>query len=205
MRGRLITALMGVVMLAVVAGCGSGTDFWGNPTDEPEPDTCSVATVAPPAPYDPGSGGRPPTVAPGYSWLVFELQALAISTEGDIHFCVPVSMYAYARSAEAYTIDTNPRVAGGIEWTTTTPVTREYLVLQYDPTDEQFAGRPPEYEVHVSATYLPERDTLNEGVATALHCAIRIDGAAVASALVLTATDDTASCTLRSNSGWRHY
>ena len=192
-----------------VAGCapgGDNIDFWGNPVPGPSAEpTCAVPTMAPPPPYDPSSGRRPPDIAPGYSWLVFELEVMAISTGGDIYFCVPVGMYAYARSAEAYTVNTNPRVAGGMEWVATTPITRQYLSLQYDPTEERFAGRPPEYEVHVSATYLRERDEFNTEMATAMRCAIKIDGATVATDLVLTRDHDTVSCTLKSNSGWHHY
>jgi hypothetical protein len=193
---------------AVLTLTGCGTDFWGNPTPEPSDDgsKCVAGPVAPPPPFDPAAQERPSGVTPGNSWIVFELEVRALSPAGSNDYCVPVAVHVYTRSGEADTValDSKGMVAGPFDLRTTTPWTGRYVALQYDPTDERFAGRPPAYEVHLDATYLADRDTLNEVAPRALRCAIKLRGATVATDLVVVAAGSNVRCELRGNDAWIH-
>jgi len=202
-----------VAVLAMLTGCTGGKDFWGNPVPTPEPASCAVPTLAPPPPYDPSSDQRPPGVTPGFSWLSFEIRVEAVSAGGDINFCVPVSVYAYALSGEPDTITLNRAglPAEANTFPAITPMHDKYMSLQYDPTEERFAGRPPSYEVHVTANYVRERDhinTLENNPYMMLICTIRIGGAPVVREYIFISSEDpggAVSCTLKGNSGWRHF
>lgn len=205
-RRKMVVAGVTSLALGATTACAPDIDFWGNSVPDPSGAVCAVPTVGPPPPYDPASDTRPPDVTPGYSWLTFEVEIQARGENGS-RLCVPIHVVAYARSGEAdtLTLNRNKMPASAVDWITNTPVQGEYLALQYDPTDERFQARPPSYEVHISATYLRSEDTLNAGVPFVLRCAIKIGGASVAHDPVEMGSADTASCTLNSNSGWRHY
>lgn len=218
MRSKLTTALMGVTMAVVLAACvapsGDGPtrdlDFWGNPIEAVDETTCEI--VRPPAPpYDPATDTRPPDVTPGFSWMTYEIEVEALSADGNLtRLCVPVEAYAYSASGEPDTLTLNRAglPAGAVTWTTVTPIRGEYLALQYDPTEERFTGRPPEYEVHISAKYLPALDEVADRGPFMLVCTIRVAGAPVRREPVVVNGEDeltTASCTLTGNTGWRLY
>jgi hypothetical protein len=154
-------------------------------------------------------------VVPGNSWIVFELTARAVApgagnaldpTVAD--YCVPINVHVYSRPGEADTvqIDEVGFEAGPFDFVTTTPWTGRYIALQYDPTEERFAGRPPSYEVHLQVRYDRERDLGNPVEPVALGCAIRIDsGQPIAVDLAQLPSRTAVECVLKSNEGWHLY
>lgn len=207
MRKLLALLLSGVAVLAL-AGCDP---LAGNPIEE-NAASCAVPRVPSTSySYDPSGSERPADVRPGNSWIVLELEVKALSP-GDLNteYCVPIGVHVYNRTGEADTITIND---GGVEpgpfdFTASTPWTGRYVALQYDPTEERFAGRPPMYEVHVAATYLRERDFNAHDVGAepvAIECRIRIHGASVAEDFVMMGDRDNVSCTFRGNDFWQHY
>jgi hypothetical protein len=242
---KIVSALVGVAMVFAVglaAGCGplpessssdepeSNVDFWGNPIakDDNGDPACAVKSGAPVPPGGvPYVGGRPRDVRPGNSWIVFELTARALPPAPGgsgtgfepyaFDYCVPIAVHVYTRPGEADTVqlDEVGFEAGPFDFTTTTPWTGRYVALQYDPTDERFAGRPPAYEVHLQVAYDQARDegpmgdhsSVYSGDPTALACAIRIAGVgnAVAYDLAQIGQRNAVECVLRSNDGWHTY
>lgn len=159
----LIAATAAVTTLLFVGGCGR--DWFDN---EPKPDaapTCSSPTYGEPLPVPPDDAldlaGRPVATPPGWGWIVFYLQVLGLASNGefiDNRYCLPVDIHVFGRSSESDLTLLNPAgvaVQPQIE-ATVTPWFKRF-VIQYDPTDERLAGRPPEYEVKLNAAYIPER------------------------------------------------
>ena len=200
-------ALTALATLTLATGCN--TDFWGNPQPGPsdEGTTCPVGEgpVAPPPPFDPAAQQKPAGVTPGNSWIVFELEVRALDADGNRDYCIPFAGHVYARSGEAdtVTLDGAGLPGGPHDFTGTTPWAGRYLALQYNPTEQRFAGSPPAYEVHLDATYLAERDAHNPPPA-ALRCAIRLRGATVAQDLSVIAKGSNVRCELHSNDYWIH-
>lgn len=232
---KIVRALVGVTMVFAVglaAACGptgassngAGTDGWGNPipTDAAGQAVCAVPSgpARPPVPY---MGGRPADVRPGNSWVVFELTARAvapglgsITTPTTADYCIPINVHVYTRPGEADTvqIDDVGFEAGPFDFVTTTPWNGRYVALQYDPTDERFAGRPPAYEVWLNVNYDRARDEgfagdnslAESGEPVALGCAIRTDlGTAMAADMAELPGRTAVECVLKSNDGWHPY
>jgi len=226
---KIVRALVGVAMVFAVglaAACttgpgglssnGPGTDSWGNPipTGPDGTEACAVPSgpARPPVPY---LGGRPRDVLPGNSWVVFELTSRAVAP-GDndplsatvADYCVPINVHVYTRPGEADTVqmDQVGFEAGPFDFVTTTPWTGRYVALQYDPTEERFAGRPPSYEVHLQVRYDRDRDLGNPNEPVALGCGIRTDnGTAVAIDVAQLPVRIAVECVLKSNEGWHTY
>jgi len=203
------TAAAALAVLLLPTGCD--TDFWGNPIPGPSDDgtkCVNAEPVAPPPPVDPASETRPPGVADGNSWIIFELEVRALGTDSDRDYCIPVAVHIYTRSSEAdaVALDSRSMVVGPFDILTTTPWTGHYVALQYDPRLERFQGRPPAYEVHLDATYLDDRDIYVTGnpPPRALRCGIRIRGALVAQDIAVVADRSNVRCELRSNDYWIH-
>lgn len=213
---KMITAFVGVGLVLALTACTTlpeptgtppATDFWGNPVPSDDPEaTCEITPPAPPPPYNPADDTRPPDIKPGYSWMTYELQVQALSNDGALtELCVPVNAHAYSLSGEPDTLTLNRLnlPATAISWLDVTPLHGHFLALEYDPTEERFAGRPPAYEVHISATYIGEpRPPFT------LVCTIRVAGAALRREYAVIGTEDgfsTVSCTLTGNVGWRPY
>lgn len=202
--------ILAVGAVALTLGCGGGTDFWGNPLPESSDDgsTCAVppTPVPAPPPFDPGALQRPGDVVPGNSWIVFELEVRALGQDTANDYCVPIAVHVYARSGEADTVtfDDKGVPAGPHDIITTTPWFGHYVALQYDPTEERFAGNPPTYEVHLDARYEEDRDMTGQKPPAALRCAIKLRGATVASDLVIVGKGSNVRCELRGNDHWIH-
>lgn len=209
---KIMAALTAVLVLA--AGCApEGKDFWGNPlpTETPRAEVCDVATAAPPATeYDPNLNTRPSDITPGFSWIVFQVEVRAIAAPG-LEICVPVEIYSHALSDEPDTLTLNKYQlpAGGDMTLGTTPF-RGLMSIQYDPTEEQFAGKPPAWQAYVAATYLRTEDPFNDGVIFELSCTIKIAGASIARSFSMIVQSDETTRNIcvtgtQSNSGWNHY
>lgn len=209
----IIMSMMGVVVMTLTTGCGGGTDFWGNPkpTDTPMPhfdDTCAAPDADPAqAAFDPMGHERPPGVRPGNSWIVVGLEVRALSPGGSGDYCVPIAVHLYNRSGEADALPLNDMGVepGPLDFVTTTPFVGRYMALQYDPTEERFAGRPPNYEFHLDATYLEERDAFNTERPVALRCAMTIWGAVIISDLAPVKERRSVSCSFAGNDHWQHF
>lgn len=202
----------GLVGALTLTACSPGSDLWGNPrtTETPTPrfdDVCAAPDADPAqAAFDPRGHERPPNVRPGNSWIVVGLDVRALSPDGSGDYCVPIALHLYNRSGEAdtLTLDSNGVETGPFDFTTTTPFVGRYMALQYDPTEERFAGRPPNYEFHLDARYLEDMDVFNTARPVALRCAITIWGAGVVSDLALVSERRNVSCMFAGNDHWQH-
>jgi hypothetical protein len=227
---KIVSALMGVMMVFAVGACaptsGGGSadepavDFWGNPVpkDGAGQAACAVPS-GPAAKAAPYMGGRPADVLPGNSWIVFELASRALPpNEGangpygyvSADYCVPINVHVYTRPGEADTvqIDQVGFEAGPFDFVTTTPWIGRYVGLQYDPTEERFAGRPPSYEVHLQVRYDRERDLDATADPEALSCSIRVGVGIVnpiAYDIAIMPERTAVECVLKSNEGWNLY
>lgn len=214
---RTIARLLLVAGLVMsLAACGTpGTDFWGNPipseTPVPEFDATCAAPEADPSQawYDPNwSHARPGSVRPGNSWIVVGIEVRALSPLGDAEWCAPIAVHVYNGSteADALVIDGNGLQAGPRDFITTTPFVGRYMALQYDPTEERFAGRPPMYDFQIEATYLHERDVFGDqlGRPKALRCAITYEGATIVQNMALVSDGaQFVTCRFTGNDHWR--
>lgn len=223
---KIVGALLGVAMVFAV-GCaagapnpssnGPGTDGWGNPipVDAGGGAACAVPSgpAVGPVPY---IGGRPADVRPGNSWVVFELTSRAVNPDmvdplgvTTADYCVPINVHVYTRPGEADTaqMDEVGFEAGPFDFATTTPWVGRYVALQYDPTEERFAGRPPSYEVHLQVRYDVDRDqSSGNPPPMALGCAIRTDtGASLAIDMAQLPGRTAVECVLRGNEHWHPY
>jgi hypothetical protein len=199
---------------------GPNTDAWGNPipVDAIGNPSCAVPSgpAVAPAPY---FGGRPADVKPGNSWVVFELNARALPPDQGkdgpnsyitADYCIPINVHVYTSPGEADTvqIDEVGFRAGPFDLVTTTPWTGRYVGLQYDPTDERFAGRPPSYEVHLQVRYDRDRDFGATADPEALSCTIRIGVGMtnpIAYDIAMMPERTAVECVLKSNEGWNLY
>lgn len=185
---RLVPAL---VTLALLAGCMAadgdgpppGEDWFGNPLP-----TGPACDARPPVPrdrplYDPRTGGRPPVVPAGWSWVVITLQlhAVVIDRAGkpNVNHCVPVRIHVYAQQ------DGNPsplKLNTGTGEVTllpydgvqTTPWLTSYFIFAYNPIG--WKGPPPTYKIDFVSTYDREFDTSGAAFPDELVCHIGIGG-----------------------------
>lgn len=155
-------------MLISVAACtASGKDFWGN-EETPVEETCAAPVHAPEDASDwstpPGSlsrTGRPIETPEGWGWMVFYFEVLGLAHNGqfmDNRYCLPVDIHIYGTTSEP---DLMMISSAGVPVTTqvfnsTTPWFGQFSI-QYNPADPRFAGRPPQYEVHLDVAYAAER------------------------------------------------
>lgn len=201
----------------------TGTDFWGNPVA----DECTVPVYQEPLPQaapDAVRSGRPIDTPPNYGWMVFYFEVLGLARSGqfdalDNRFCLPVDIHVFGRSSEG---DLTMLTPNGVPVTptgyaATTPWFGRFAI-QYDTTDPRFAGRPPDYEIHLDVAYARERDLAvvsSDGAegpafpkATGLGCRIATDltggwaavgSQAIASDFAPFPVKTTASCIFRGN------
>lgn len=164
---------------------------------------------------DPYHGARPPDVKPGNKWVVLELTVFAFGNQEqelenpgyDFEYCVPVAIHVLTTTAEsdAVVLDNGNLPVGAYDYITTTPWLDRWVALQYDPTDQRFAGRPPKYEVYLEATYLPERDELKQAEPAALRCGIWWKGLEVVHATAFLVDQQYVQCRYRDNQFWNDY
>lgn len=205
-------AVLGLLLLMGVTACGPlaapapqpSKDFWGNDIPKESPDACMVQSgpAVDPQEFNPAVHQRPADVLPGNAWIVIEYELRALPPAGQASrydYCVPADVHVYVRPSEADVVlhGVNSFEAGPFDFRVTTPWVGRYIVLQYDPTKERFEGRPPQYEIHMQAKYLSDRDgsaAIGGPEPLALGCRLKIDGAAIAADIAVIAVRDNVEC-----------
>lgn len=208
---RLLLAA-GVVMGLTACGVPLGRapepersrDFWGNELPiNADPDMCMVASgpAVNPSEFNPAMHQRPAEVLDGNAWVVIEYELRAMHPNGGaFDYCVPADVHVYIRPSEADVVvhGVDSFASGAFDFRVSTPWVGRYVVLQYDPRKERFQGRPPQYEIHMRAKYLSDRDgraALGGPEPWALGCRLKIDGAGIASDVAFTTQRDNVECT----------
>lgn len=151
--------------MLLLTGCAppAGSDFWGNPIPD---STCPAPVYEPPLPTAAPDAlsiwGRPIGTPEGWGWMVFYFEVLGLATNGefmDNRFCLPVDIHIFGKAGEADLLMLDPAGAPVQPegFMTTTPWFGRFAI-QYNPMEPRFAGRPPNYEIHLDAAYAAGRD-----------------------------------------------
>lgn len=190
MRRGIGVALALSAVLAAGSGCmmdggpGDGKDWFGNevPAATEAPEACAVRKVqAEVGPYDPFGGKRPPMVPANARWVVYQLDVRAIGGEKGREYCVPFALHIHARLDHAISAPTfyNPKTKAfapvPYDGFAQTPWSESYVIFAYIPSGS-LEHNPPEYQIDLRATYLPERDVNPPDRLTAFRCSINQTG-----------------------------
>lgn len=166
-------------------GSVGGVDWFGNPPPgEDLPHQCSV----PEGIHLDGSvldraRDKPLSTPPLNNWVNYGLQVKALDASMHNDLCVPIHVTYKKRVLDPDLVINGVSPEGVTYDFWTTSPWQGYVYLDYDPTDERMAGRPPTYQIDLEASYVPVADDLNAGKPIALGCYIQIIGAPAAGGL----------------------
>jgi hypothetical protein len=199
---RLIAIGLVTTTLTLTTGCANW--FGNEPQPTPSPTECPIKEVAAPPDSSSLSINRPREVPPGYSWIVLALEVRALkANDTQADYCIPFMLHV-AASQEGNPapilmaslksgVRTLPYDAQAI-----TPWFGDRIMFAYDPRSERWRTKPPQYELHLSATYLQDLDLFNVGPLAAFRCVIQANGASIVQDLKTPskANATTATCNL---------